>query len=179
MLNLKQTHVNLESLSSSMMGISADLDLPKYFKEDLATDMKILKRFDKQPKIWSLREAGTVLVPCGMGVDPAYVSNYLSDSIFFLIDSNKSIKKIEPNEAMALFNKAPATLSRSMSNQELFDVVDGVLSEGCEYGIWGVFDRPKKENFNLWSDWLVYFQNSGNKIMIDFMAEAIRIHNIK
>ena len=179
MLNNKLTHITLDELSNRMMDISNNLELPKLFKEDLVADMKILNRFNKQPKIWSLRETGTVLVPVGMGVDPVYVSNYTYNSTFFYIDSDMSIVQIESKEALTRINQAPIALNRSMSSQELYSAVDGVLTEGCDYGIWGVFERAKKENFDCWSEWLTYFQNSGNKVMINFMAEALRIKNIK
>lgn len=178
MINLNQYKTTNE-LADEMRAISNEINLPLYFKEDLEIDIKALDRYENIPKIWSLREAGSVLVPLNLGVDPVYVTHYMKDSVFFYIDSNLNINKLDSSKAKELIMKAPAILNRKMTKTEVFDVVDGVLNKGAKYGVWGIFKPITKESFSSWKEWLNHFQSSGNKVMIDFMAEAIRIQNVK
>ena len=85
---------------------------------------------------------------------------------------------IDFEKAEKLANLPPANFPALISQSSIHEIVSKVLAYGCEKGIWGAFRSPSTpESIGSWNDWLDYFRSSGNRVMISFMANAIRKFN--
>ncbi len=166
-----------------MLSISSQHNLPEVFRSDLDEDFDKLQKFDGHQLIWLLRTAGTVLVPTLAGVNPVYITHWISSDHgqrieSYLIDTRTStIEPITLKEAEDLITRPPYNLSTLKDKEELRKIVDAVISRGCTLGLWGVFNSPSSLNAignGNWSDWLSYFSSSGNTLMKDFIGKAIR-----
>ena len=95
-----------------LVEITKQLGQPTLHREvDLEQDKYLLEKYEGRSFIWSVREAGTVMTPIGVGVDPFYVQHYVDRATFYLIDRDHKINKVAPEEAVRLMLLPPAYLS--------------------------------------------------------------------
>lgn len=170
------------NIKNLMLSISNQHNLPELFRSDLDEDFDKLQKFDGHQLIWLLRTAGTVLVPTLAGVNPVYITHWISSDHgqrieAYLIDTRTAtIEEITLTKAEELILRPPCNLSILKDMTDLPAIVDAVISRGCILGLWGVFNGPSSLNAignGNWSDWLSYFRSSGNTLMTDFIGRAI------
>ena len=173
----------ISNIKNLMLSISSQHNLPEVFRSDLDEDFNKLQKFDGHQLIWLLRTAGTVLIPTLVGVNPVYITHWISSDHgqrieSYLIDTRTAtIEQISLTKAEELISRPPYNLSILQDKKELPKIVDAIISRGCVLGLWGVFNCPSSLNAignGNWSDWLSYFKSSGNTLMTDFIGGAIR-----
>ena len=157
--------------------ISSELQMPKVYKCDLEADALMIQRTPGVELIWSLRETGTAMAIVKVGMDPAYISSFEAVA-YYHITSDRQFVKINRETAIMKMNEMPALISARMSKEELVDAVNGVISKGCDFKVWGVFSNPSFDSFKSWSDWRKYFQDCGNDVMSEFMTKACRFYEL-
>lgn len=174
---------HLSNLKSEMISLAQYYKLPEIFQDDITTDIESLKRFDGLSLVWILRSCGTVLVPTKIGVNPIYITNWLSvdhgqQIIPFYADTRTGlIEKIDLEQAEKLIMQMPCNLSSFQKKEELVDSVNAVLERGCEMRIWGVFKSPTSvKSVGGWKEWQSYFRSTENQLMAEFIGKAIRFH---
>lgn len=169
----------LEKLALSILATSQRESLPNAYHRDIASDIETLNRIEND-SIWILRDAGTVIAPLYMGVEPVYVTYWLnsadSKTKTFLIKKSGHIEKISFEQAEKLIHAAPAEISSFQTPTQIYNIVNTVLQNGIDNGIWGIFDKPSSiPSVGDINDWLEYFSCHKNSVMVDFMTKAIRI----
>lgn len=176
MLTQKET---LETLALNILATSKRESLPNAYHRDIASDIETLNRFQNDT-IWILRDAGTVIAPLYMGIEPVYVTYWLngkdSKAKTFLIKKTGHIEKISFEQAEKLIHAAPAEITSFQTTTQIYNTVNTVLQDGIDNGIWGIFDKPSSiPSVGDIYDWLEYFSHHKNAVMVDFMSKAIRI----
>jgi len=155
-----------------LVEITKQLGQPTVHREvDLEQDKYLLEKYAGRSFIWSVREAGTVMTPIGVGVDPFYVQHYVDMATFYHIDHDHKINKVTPEEAVRLMSQQPAFLCEGQCVEAQTKAVQTVLKYGDEKGIWSSSLRPDVDGF--WKDWLSFFKRDDNPVMIEFMQKAM------
>lgn len=161
-----------------LVEIAKSKSMPEIYCSDIEMDLGILNKFTDKSFVWVLRDSGTTLLPLGIGVDPGYLVPYADQQskskttkiFFYHIDFNGDVKLIDHKEALSLINKKPSFLGAS-TIEEIIDQTNAVLSFGKDFGIWGIFNKPKFE-IRDWKSWHKFFRSAGNQPMTEFLDEA-------
>lgn len=168
-----------EELHHRMLGIAKSHHLPELYANDLNDDLRILKVFEGCKFVWLLRTCGSTLVPVSVGADPAHVTHWLFSKhgqrvLAFVVDSAVgTIEKIDFEQAEALIQQCPLSITSFTSSETILRDVNAILTNGVNKGVWGCFERPSI-NVNDWISWSGYFRSSGNSVMLSLMDKAIK-----
>lgn len=174
-----------KKITEALASAAKSHKLPEFYKDDLDVDFNELPRYLERglSVIWLLRSCGTVMVPVGVGADPVFITHWLwsnhgQDVVAFHVTKD-GVEKIDYETAEQLISREPAQLSTLLSAKEVREAVDSVLDRGIELKIWGIFDNVKAGQFQNLDEWQMYFANSSQRMMANFIGKAKRLIKIK
>lgn len=176
--------MDIKQIHDLMTNLALKFGMNQTYADDLIRDYEALNSFEKCDFVWLLRENGSIAIPIEIGVDDSYITHWLYSTpksvkcIYHISLKEGSMRMIDFEKAEKLANLPPANFPALISQSSIHEIVSKVLAYGCEKGIWGAFRSPSTpESIGSWNDWLDYFRSSGNRVMISFMANAIRKFN--
>lgn len=162
----------IKTLHDQMKELAIELSLPKLHAEDLDVDLCILQKYKDHEYVWLLREAGTILLPLKIGVDYHLFEHYTprSSELFHIDASGETITSITVDRVLELGKLKPLCDTLWSTDVDQFDTqVETLLG----YRHWnGPFTTPEIPT-NQWGDWLKYFRDIDQTVMIEFMENAI------
>lgn len=148
---------------------------PLNHRGDLESDEILLKRAEMENPnrqyIWILRDNGTCLIPLYEGIDPVHVENW-SEGIFYHAVEDK-LNSIPKEMAISLIKEPPFSLKSCTSLPILVDKMDRLL--GSPWSQNEIFTlNNDSTNVASWESWKRSFNESGNQLMVDFIADVQR-----
>lgn len=148
---------------------------PLNHRGDLESDEILLKRAEMENPnrqyIWILRDNGTCLIPLYEGIDPVHVENW-SEGIFYHAVEDK-LNSIPKEMAISLIKEPPFSLKSCTSLPILVDKMDRLL--GSPWSQNEIFSlNNDSTNAASWESWKKAFNESGNQLMVDFIADVQR-----
>ncbi|PLC59190.1 hypothetical protein CIK00_02700 [Photobacterium carnosum] len=175
-LGIHGTNTTFDDLVIKMQQLSDSIALPKYYKDDIALDFKILKKYGLGKKyVWLLRESGCLLFPLEIGANTHFIDMYMKGdktARYFLVDTSKDdLVEITPNEVTPLINKAPINVHSYDTAISLINAIERVLSDvnvtsktfmKADMGTTPIF----------WQEWVKWFEGE-NDIMHTLMFNSI------
>ena len=139
-----------------------------HYQSDLEIDRNILSAYPNSEFVWALRECGTAMIPLYKGVDSVHITYWLREETtkFFHLTKD-GIKEISKETVRKLAETPPFNPSSCDDAETLITRVNAVLGYGHERGWW-------ESNGKSWAEMENKFSNSSNKIMANFMFDAIQ-----
>lgn len=168
----------IEKTIEMMKAQVEQVGLPRFYKEDVDVDFKILEKYKNVQYVWMLRECGSLLFPLRKGASPFHLEFYIrNDSTcrFFIVDgfSCNSFKEIKASEVSKLINQEPIDFGLISSPDDLIAKVGKLLTDVNVTA--SVFENPAygSEPVN-WQTWLTWFTGK-NDLMEKVMRRSINL----
>lgn len=172
--------MSINILKESMKKQAEKTELPKFYKEDVELDFKVLAKYGNCQYVWMLREAGSLLFPLKKGIDPFMLDFYIrNDSTcrFFVIESFKEeqFKEVNAKEVEKLIYQSPIEFGLIDTPIELINKMSNLLKDNniATSGLVTTDLEPEPVN---WNNWLHYFDDK-NPVMKKVMNKAIALLN--
>lgn len=157
---------------------AAKIELPKFYKEDLDIDFNILKKYQNRKYVWMLREAGSLLLPLGIGANPFMFEFYIkNDSTcrFFMVNgfAETEFKELKVNEVEKLITQMPIEFGLIDCADDLINKVEKVLTDrNIASSGFSTVDYGTEPLH--WRNWLNFFEGN-NDLMEKVMRRAIKM----
>ncbi|HFI9381197.1 TPA: hypothetical protein ACGSTL_001352 [Vibrio parahaemolyticus] len=170
--------MSIEQTIEMMKAQVEQVGLPRFYKEDVDVDFKILKKYKNVQYVWMLRDCGSLLFPLRKGASPFHLEFYIrNDSTcrFFIVDglSCNSFKEIKAAEVTKLINQEPFDFGLLTSSDDLIAKVGNLLTDVNVTA--SVFENPEYGKEPLyWQSWLTWFTGK-NDMMEKVMRRAIKL----
>lgn len=150
--------------------ISANVGLPISHKGDLVMDARLMSE-STGTFIWFLKPAGTVTIPVGKGVNPAYVETFMTlpHAAFFV--NGDVMTPLNDQSLLYVLHQEPIEFDLITSMKQLVDKVERVLRDPV---INGDCNRELQLTpIECWTSWQDKFHLYGNDLMERVMQKAI------
>ncbi|MDH1472589.1 hypothetical protein [Shewanella sp. GD03713] len=170
--------MSIEKTIEMMNAQVQQIELPRFYKEDVEADFKILKKYENVKYVWMLRDSGSLLFPLRKGANPVHLEYYIRNDPscrFFIIEglSCNSFKEINAANASKLISQEPIEFDIISSPDDLIVKVTNLLTDANVTS--SIFENPAygTEPMN-WDSWLTWFTGK-NKLMEEVMRRAINL----
>jgi hypothetical protein len=167
--------LDARTLYSKIQNESEKTGWPVNHRGDIESDEMLLKRSALETPhreyIWILRDRGTCLIPLFEGIDPVHVENWSEGLFYHAIDDK--LNSIPKAMAFSLIQEPPFNIKSCTSLPFLVDKMMRLLDSP-----WSRNEMFSLNNDNTneasWGAWKNAFDESGNKLMVEFIANVQR-----